>query len=275
MAAIRNVTGTAFVVAEFRAEENKEIRPLYCDPIVPLFLDVETRKAAERIFASFPPIKKIVRIRTRYLDDQLDIQLHLGHRQVVILGAGLDTRAIRKPSPTVDYFEIDDESILEFKKARLKENCIDAKVRFIPGNYVRDGVVDLLKKTEFNFERPTLIIWEGNTMYLTAAAVNQVLADITRHVRQFTISFDYMTEEVIAKATGDPEVTSLVERFASMGAPWNYGISDVRSLAEKAATTILENVMIADLHRVYWPNQPLDSPIYDYYSICTLQSVAQ
>jgi methyltransferase (TIGR00027 family) len=275
MAAIRNVTGTAFVVAEFRAEENKEIHPLYRDPIVPLFLNEETKKAAERIFAAFPPIKKIVRIRTRYLDDQLDNQLHLGYRQVVVLGAGLDTRAIRKPSPTVDYFEIDDESILEFKKARLEENCIDAKVRFIPGNYVTDGFVDLLKKTEFNFERPTHFIWEGNTMYLTAAAVNQVLADITRHVKQFTISFDYMSEEVIAKATGDPEVTSLVERFASMGAPWNYGISDVRSLAEKAAATMLENVKIADLHRVYWPNQPLDSPLYDYYSICTLQSVAQ
>ena len=110
MAAIRNVTGTAFVVAEFRAEENKEIRPLYRDPIVPLFLNEETKKAAERIFASFPPIKKIVRIRTRYLDDQLDNQLHLDYRQVVVLGAGLDTRAIRKPSPTVDYFEIDDES---------------------------------------------------------------------------------------------------------------------------------------------------------------------
>jgi methyltransferase (TIGR00027 family) len=275
MAAIRNVTGTAFVVAEFRAEENKEIHPLYRDPIVPLFLNEETKKAAERIFAAFPPIKKIVRIRTRYLDDQLDNQLHLGYRQVVVLGAGLDTRAVRKPSPTVDYFEIDDESILEFKKARLEENCIDTKVRFIPGNYVTDGFVDLLKKTEFNFERPTHFIWEGNTMYLTAAAVNQVLADITRHVKQFTISFDYMSEEVIAKATGDPEVTSLVERFASMGAPWNYGISDVRSLAEKAATTILENVKISDLHRVYWPNQPLDSPLYDYYSICTLQSVAQ
>ena len=70
-------------------------------------------------------------------------------------------------------------------------------------------------------------------MYLTAAAVNQVLADITRHVKQFTISFDYMSEEVIAKATGDPEVTSLVERFASMGAPWNYGISDVRKSLQR------------------------------------------
>ena len=60
-----------------------------------------------------------------------------------------------------------------------------------------------------------------------------------------------------------------------MGAPWTYGISDVRSLAHKAAATILENVKVAELHRAYWPAQPLDSPIYDYYSICTLQAVEQ
>jgi len=70
-AEIQTVTGTAFIVAEWRAEENAEARPLYRDPIVPLFLSAETRKAAERIAASFPPIKKVVRIRTRYFDERL------------------------------------------------------------------------------------------------------------------------------------------------------------------------------------------------------------
>jgi hypothetical protein len=44
-------------------------------------------------------------------------------------------------------------------------------------------------------------IWEGNTMHLTAPAVSRVLIDITRHVKRFSISFDYMAEEVIAKTT--------------------------------------------------------------------------
>ena len=44
-----------------------------------------------------------------------------------------------------------------------------------------------------------------------------------------------------------------------MGAPWHYGISDVRSLADKAVATILENVKVADLHRAYWPTQSLDA----------------
>jgi O-methyltransferase involved in polyketide biosynthesis len=54
---------------------------------------------------------------------------------VVILGAGLDTRAIRKQAPEVVYFEIDDETTLSYKKARLAENRLSAEVSFIYGNY--------------------------------------------------------------------------------------------------------------------------------------------
>lgn len=273
MTVIRNVTGTAFVVAEFRAEENRKPHPLCRDPIVHLFLDEESRAAAERVCASFSPIKTNVWIRTRYLDDRLDRQLQLDYRQIVILGAGLDTRAARKPAPGVAYFEIDDEAILAFKKAKLEENRIDANVAFIPGDYVRDPFMNLLKKHGFDCELATYFIWEGNTMYLTAAAVGQVLTHIARNVKRFSISFDYMAEEVIAKTTGDPEITSVVERFAAMGASWTYGINDLQGLAVKTSATILETFKIADLHRIYWPNKPLDSPMYDYYSICTLQAV--
>ena len=273
MTLIRNVTGTAFVVAEFRAEENKTSCPLYRDPIVSLFLDEETRKAAAFISASFPPIKKMIRLRTRYLDDQLDERLSLGYQQIVVIGAGLDTRAVRKSAPSVDYFEIDDEITLEFKKAKFDKNRINTKVRFIHGNYVSNGLFELLKKSDFDSQLLTHFIWEGNTMYLAEAAVDEVLADIARHVRQFTISFDYVSEDLILRTTGDPEITSVVDRFGAMGAPWIYGISDIRGLAERAAISISENVKVADLYRTYWPGQPVDSAIYDHYSICTLASV--
>ena len=74
MATIENVSGTAFVVAEFRAEENTEPTPLYTDPIVGLFLNDDSKRAAGRVAASFPPSRDLVRIRTKYLDDMLDKQ---------------------------------------------------------------------------------------------------------------------------------------------------------------------------------------------------------
>ena len=54
MAQIKNVPGTAFVVAEFRAEENDEAQPLYRDSIVKLFLSEDSKQAAERVAAGFP-----------------------------------------------------------------------------------------------------------------------------------------------------------------------------------------------------------------------------
>ena len=108
MTDVKNVTGTAFVVAEFRARENAEPHPLYLDRIVPIFLDDRTKRAAEAIAADFAAAEVNVRLRTRYLDDKLDEQLANGCRQVVILGAGLDTRGVRKRADGVAYFEIDD-----------------------------------------------------------------------------------------------------------------------------------------------------------------------
>ena len=82
---IKDVSGTAFVVAEFRALENDEAYPLYRDPVVRLFLNEDTREAAERVASSFPPIREAVRIRTKYYDDVLEKQLRSGFEQVVLL----------------------------------------------------------------------------------------------------------------------------------------------------------------------------------------------
>lgn len=270
MTGIKDVTGTAFIVAEFRAQENAEANPLYIDRIVPLFLDERTRAAANAISDGFPGAELNVRIRTRYLDDRLDEQLARGCRQVVILGAGLDTRAVRKQSDGVAYFEIDDANTLSVKQARFAEHGIDAPINFIPGDYVADGVVPLLKANGFSSELPTFFIWEGNTMYLTRVAVIKVLAELRKRVPKFSLSFDYMSEEVIAYATGDRGTSAFVERFAAMGAPWHFGLNDLDALADEAGMKVADAVTVADLHRAYWPGRPLASIIFQHYALCTL-----
>ena len=68
-AEVKNVSGTAFVVAEFRAEENHEENPLYRDSIVSLFLNRDTKQAAASVAASFPPVKDLVKVRTKYFGE--------------------------------------------------------------------------------------------------------------------------------------------------------------------------------------------------------------
>src|SRR5215510_7729126 len=162
MSTIKDVSGTAFVVAEYRAEENQEPTPLYLDPVVELFLSDASRQAAERVSSRFPAVKDMVKTRTRYFDNMLEAQIAAGIRQVVILGAGLDTRGVRKQSAGVQYFEIDDPATIELKRRCYAEARIDHGVTLIAGNYIRDGVIDLLRSHGFDFDVPTYLIWEGN-----------------------------------------------------------------------------------------------------------------
>jgi methyltransferase (TIGR00027 family) len=272
VATIENVSGTAFVVAEFRAEENTEPAPLYSDPIVGLFLNDDSKRAAGRVAASFPPSRDLVRIRTKYLDDMLEEQLRSNVRQVVILGAGLDTRAVRKRSAAVSYFEIDDPATLRMKQACYERYGFNINVTFMPGDYVRDGLITLLARSGFVFDLPTYIIWEGNTMYLPRDYTKKVLAELKNHVRHFELSFDYMADSVVSKTTGDPAISSLVESFESMGAPWVSGISDIDALAHEAGLKVVENFRTAELYRKYWIGRPMTSPIFNFYSVCTLAS---
>ena len=271
MVAIEDVSGTAFVVAEYRAEENREPVPIYRDPVVGVFLSEASRRAAERVSSRFPAVKDMVKTRTRYFDDVLEAQIATGISQVVILGAGLDTRAVRKQSAAVRYFEIDDQTTIDLKRRCYQAARIDPGVTLIPGNYVRDGLIELLRSNGFQFDAPTYFIWEGNVMYMPLATDTQTMRLLKQHVKRFRLSFDYLTEAVITKTTGDASLTTLVESFEAMNAPWLSGIDDVRGLAAEVGLTVIEDVTTGELYRKY-RGRVASSRIFQHYSICTLES---
>lgn len=271
MAQISQVAGTAFVVAEFRAEENDSINPMYRDPIVPLFLDENSRQVAERIAVGLVPVKEMVKVRTRYFDDMLDRRILSGCRQVVVLGAGLDTRAVRKSAEGVTYFEIDEGAILAFKKACYAANGISANLKFIPGNYVTDGLIGLLEQNGFDFGLPTFLIWEGNTMYLSKQDDHWILRQLVEHLENFHLSFDYMSEAMINKTTGHQDLDALVDKFVAMEAPWVTGFDDVGELASKHKLKVIEDFTIAQLYRDYRRNGEASVRVFgEYFSLCTL-----
>ena len=267
---IEDVSGTAFVVAEYRAEENGEPTPIYSDPVVGLFLSDASREAAERVSSRFPAVKDMVKTRTRYFDDTLEAQIASGIGQVVILGAGLDTRAVRKQSAAVRYFEIDDPATVALKRSCYAAARIAPRVTLIPGNYVTDGLVELLRSNGFDFDVPTYFIWEGNVMYMPLAHDKETMRQLTTTVKRFRLSFDYLSEAVIAKATGDASLTVLVESFAAMRAPWVSGIDDVGVLAADLGLRVVENVTTGELYRKY-RGRAASSAIFEHYSICTLE----
>lgn len=248
MSTIKDVSGTAFVVAEYRAEENREPLPIYKDAVVGLFLSDASRNAAEHLCSRFPAVKDMVKTRTRYFDDMLDAQIAAGIGQVVILGAGLDTRAVRKRRAGVRYFEIDDPATMELKERCYKDARIDCGVTLIPGNYVSDGLINLLLSNDFKCDVPTYFIWEGNVMYMPLAIDKHTMLELKQHVKHFRLSFDYLSESIITKTTGDADMTILVESFEAMGAPWVSGIDDIHTLACELGLRVVENFTTRELY---------------------------
>lgn len=264
----------ALVTAEFRAEENVRPQPLYCDPIVAVFLNEATRKSATIAALANPAWSRAVRLRTRHVDDMLERQMALGCRQVVLLGAGLDTRAMRKRAEGVTYFEVDEPTIATFKRDRLKTFGIAADVSLVVGDPVRDDWIGKLEAVGFDVDLPTHVIWEGHTMHVPMARLVGVLRDVRDRIPRATICFDYLARDLVEKTTGDPALSVLAFQSETLGMPWITGIADVRELARYLDCALLDDVSIAELHRRHWPNHALGTALLSYHAVCTLASRA-
>ena len=223
----------------------------YKDPIVSLFLSAESKRAANAVAVGFPAMKEMVKIRTRYFDDVLERELSSGCRQVVLLGAGLDTRAIRKSAPDVMYFEIDDGATLAMKRARLQKLAVRPNIKFIAANYVTDGLIKLLLANGFDPALSTYIIWEGNTMYLSSDSNKAIMEQLRDNLRNFHLSFDYLAGAVITKTTGEAGMARMAQNFANIGAPWVTGFDDISTIAGKVKLRVIDNLTTDELHRAY------------------------
>lgn len=131
--------------------------------------------------AAMGPAYAEVVARTAYIDDFLREQMEEGIEQLVILGAGFDTRAYRFeaiPSRKIYVFEVDHPSVQEQKKARVEKalGALPGYVIYVPVDFGRGDLGPALGAHGYDAARRTAFIWEGVTMYLEAKAVEETLS---------------------------------------------------------------------------------------------------
>jgi methyltransferase (TIGR00027 family) len=126
-----------------------------------------------------------VPLRTRAIDAALLAAVARGVDRLVILGAGLDARALRLPELAgVTVREVDHPATQTFKRQRLatlltaQRTC--REVIFVPADFARDDLGEALLRSGHEVNRPCFWIWEGVTMYLPAPVVAGTLATIRR-----------------------------------------------------------------------------------------------
>lgn len=117
--------------------------------------------------------------------------------QFVILGAGFDTRAYRRPiDTTVRLFEVDAARTQAVKRETLKKAGIDSSsVTFVPADFEKDDWLACLVAAGFDPDEPALFLWEGVTMYLDREAIEGTLRKIASTARGSVVAFDYFTTE--------------------------------------------------------------------------------
>jgi methyltransferase (TIGR00027 family) len=119
-----------------------------------------------------------LQLRTRALDDMVRQFVAKGGRQVLLLGAGYDTRATRLAGLASDllFFEVDHPATQAHKRRVLARRKIDgAQARYLSWDFESQALSQLpaaLAERGHKATAPTLTIWEGVTMYLTAPAID-------------------------------------------------------------------------------------------------------
>jgi len=165
--------------------------------------------------------------RKRYADDKVASAVAAGVRQVVILGAGLDTRAYRLVAPAgARAYELDQPANTAFKQQRLRavfRGNVD-QVRVIPADFQIDHLAADLAENGFEIEEPALFVWEAVTQYLTEDAVRTTLAFISRAAAQSQLIFTYVRKDFL-DGTNLYGAERLHRRMTGKYDVWHFGLA--------------------------------------------------
>jgi methyltransferase (TIGR00027 family) len=222
---------TALMVCAYRARASRWPKPLFVDPWAESLAGSDGHDLARRLDLRFPPMELWLALRVAYLDRLIGIAVDaLSIRQVVILGAGYDTRAARLPRAGTRFFEVDHPATQAAKRARLADldgYPVDAAT-YVTCNFERDDPVDRLVATGFQIGEPALVLWEGVTAYLSEAAVRAAATRLASSLDpRSLLAFDFLGKNYASGAkmkAADQDPRAYV---GDLGEPIRYGTDDI------------------------------------------------
>jgi methyltransferase (TIGR00027 family) len=180
--------------------------------------------------------------RTRFFDEALLRYLDQ-IEQVVILGAGWDTRAYglaRREG--VRAYEVDELKTQTQKRESLEEARIDTtNVIFGAADLNKESLLDALSRTDFDPDKPAFILMEGVTYYLEAEAVKAILQTVaTGLAKRSAIAFDYAGQHIIEGDTL-PFHRLVVRMSRQISEQWKFGISTEAPAVERLTAFLAEH----------------------------------
>ena len=203
-------------------------------------------------------IYEYVLARTKLLDGAFVDALDRGFPQIVLLGAGMDTRALRFQGRNMGttIFELDIPTtqrpkleILERKKVTLPRGLV-----FVPIDFNKQRLADVLLNAGYREKQKTLFVWEGVTMYLEPEAVDGTLAFIRASAAEGSVViFDYIYASVLRRENRFYGEKEIFETVARAGEGWTFGIEAgaIERFLSERGLELLSHHAPSDLEAAY------------------------
>ncbi len=269
------IAQTARWTAAARARESHRPDRLFEDPLAALLagdegfsqLDAEPAEARDNPYLA---------IRTHFFDDWLErVTRQSSLRQVVLLAAGMDTRAYRLNWPTdLVLFELDRPVLLQLKAELLSSTAATARCerRLVGVDLERDAWAEHLRAAGFRDDAGSVWLAEGFFEYLEAPAVDSIFA-VTAALSAPTsrLAADFISEDFLRS----PWMTAYLAQLEQRGTPWRFGTNQPEALLARhgwlvdAVTQPGEPGAGAD--RWPWPVTPRDVPGFPRSFLVTAQ----
>ena len=188
-------------------------------------------------------------IRSRYTEDALREATKRGIRQYVLIGAGFDSFALRRPgfSESLEIFEIDHPATQAFKIERIKDCGISLppSVHFVSADLATEDLAAALARCSFRSDEPAFFSWLGVTVYLTRAANLATLrAAVNVGAPGSELVFTYVDQNEFASGGSRSLGDANAKAVAMMGEPYLSGF-DPKEIANDLMHVGLE--LIEDL----------------------------
>ena len=192
---------------------------IFKDPFASRILDEQTAASLNEMAAdeSLRPWRLFIAARSRFSEDTMANCVASGVRQVVVLGAGLDTFSLRNPFADlgVRVFEVDYAATQSWKRERIKAAGLIEPQPLIFAPTDSEG----LTRVGFRLNQPAFFQWLGVVPYLTKKAVSSTLKLIS-NIPQAVVVFDYAEPFQNYPAQRRTSIIAVAENAAVRGEPW-------------------------------------------------------
>lgn len=283
-------TSTARVVDQYFPENKRVIN----DPFAYKLLPLGWRVLVRLLF--LPGLRSLVLLlrekrmpgslggflcRARYIDDVLEKALEAGMDQVVILGAGFDSRAYRIPGvDQVQVYEVDLPGARRLKKKRVEKvlGSVPENVTLVGMDFENQELDEVMSSAGFQKGKRTFFIWEGVTQYLTPEAVDNTLEFVLKVSGEGSgIIFTWVRQGIIDGSDCPEWLERFLPLAKRLGSPWLFGLESdqLAHFLVARGFKLIDDVGAAEYQELYLNKIDRELNVFEGERVAYAEVVAQ